>query len=96
MSLAGNGHLYFALTGGPAESGVHASCQPDRCRAGRQSSGRRNFELGIVSDDERAIDEVQALYDTIWRGGECAGSKLRDEECEAPLCDAVTSQARAG
>jgi phosphatidylserine/phosphatidylglycerophosphate/cardiolipin synthase-like enzyme len=58
---------------------------------GAKGSGRRNFELGIVSEDERVIDEVQAIYDTIWRGGECAGCKLRDQECEAPLCDAFVS-----
>jgi len=61
---------------------------------GAKGSGRRNFELGIVSRDERVIDEVQALYDRIWRGGECAGCKLRDEECEAPLCDEACAQAR--
>ena len=55
---------------------------------GAKGSGRRNFELGITTSDERVIDEVQALYDQIWRGAECAGCRLRDEECEAPLCDA--------
>jgi len=55
---------------------------------GAKGSGRRNFELGIATSDERVLDEVQAVYDQIWRGAECAGCKLRDEECEAPLCDA--------
>jgi phosphatidylserine/phosphatidylglycerophosphate/cardiolipin synthase-like enzyme len=55
---------------------------------GAKGEGRRNFELGMVSDDEQLIDQVQAVYDTIWNGDPCAGCKLR-EECEAPLCDAA-------
>jgi phosphatidylserine/phosphatidylglycerophosphate/cardiolipin synthase-like enzyme len=54
---------------------------------GAKGEGRRNFELGVVSDDEQLLDQVQALYDTIWNGDPCTGCKLR-EECEAPLCDA--------
>jgi phosphatidylserine/phosphatidylglycerophosphate/cardiolipin synthase-like enzyme len=57
---------------------------------GAKGSGRRNFELGITTSDERVLDEVQALYDQIWRGAECATCKFRDDECEAPLCDAIT------
>ena len=56
---------------------------------GAKGSGRRNFELGIASRDDRLIDEVQAMYETIWTGNACSGCKLRDEECEAPLCDEV-------
>ena len=51
---------------------------------GAKGSGRRNFELGIVTEDEQLLDHVQALYDRIWRGGECRGCRLRDR-CEAPL-----------
>ena len=51
---------------------------------GAKGAGRRNFELGLVTDDAELLDEVQALYDRIWRGGECGGCKLRDR-CEAPL-----------
>jgi phosphatidylserine/phosphatidylglycerophosphate/cardiolipin synthase-like enzyme len=51
---------------------------------GAKGTGRRNFELGIVTEDEGLLDEVQALYDRIWRGAECAGCKLR-QECGAPL-----------
>jgi phosphatidylserine/phosphatidylglycerophosphate/cardiolipin synthase-like enzyme len=54
---------------------------------GAKGEGRRNFELGIVSTDEALLDQVQAMYDAIWRGQPCVGCKLR-EECEAPLCDA--------
>lgn len=51
---------------------------------GAKGSGRRNFELGIVSDDDALLDQVQGLYDRIWQGGECAGCRLRDD-CPGPL-----------
>jgi phosphatidylserine/phosphatidylglycerophosphate/cardiolipin synthase-like enzyme len=51
---------------------------------GAKGTGRRNFELGIVTRDEVLLDETQALYDRVWRGAECAGCKLR-AECAAPL-----------
>jgi phosphatidylserine/phosphatidylglycerophosphate/cardiolipin synthase-like enzyme len=51
---------------------------------GAKGTGRRNFELGIVTRDEAMLDEVQGYYDRLWRGAECAACKLR-EECGAPL-----------
>ncbi|HEY1817771.1 MAG TPA: phospholipase D family protein [Kofleriaceae bacterium] len=45
---------------------------------GAKGSGRRNFELGIVTDDSQLLDEVQALYERVWSGGECASCRLRD------------------
>jgi phosphatidylserine/phosphatidylglycerophosphate/cardiolipin synthase-like enzyme len=54
---------------------------------GAKGEGRRNFEMGIVTSDERVIDEIQERYDRIWRGAECAACRLRDE-CEMPL-DAI-------
>ena len=49
-------------------------------------SGRRNFELGVVTDDAQTLDQVQALYDRVWTGGECGACKLRDL-CPGPLDD---------
>ncbi|MFW6051950.1 MAG: phospholipase D family protein [Myxococcota bacterium] len=51
---------------------------------GAKGAGRRNFELGVVTDDEESIDVVQELYERIWRGHECEGCRLRDA-CEMPL-----------
>ncbi|UCH30324.1 MAG: phospholipase D family protein, partial [Myxococcales bacterium] len=51
---------------------------------GAKGEGRRNFEMGIITSDEQIIDQVQARYDSIWRGAECANCRLRDE-CEMPL-----------
>jgi phosphatidylserine/phosphatidylglycerophosphate/cardiolipin synthase-like enzyme len=51
---------------------------------GARGSGRRNFELGVVTDDAVVLDEAQAMVDRIWRGAECGGCKLRDD-CPGPL-----------
>jgi phosphatidylserine/phosphatidylglycerophosphate/cardiolipin synthase-like enzyme len=51
---------------------------------GARGSGRRNFELGVVTDDGPLLDQVQGLYERIWRGGECAACKLRDV-CPRPI-----------
>ncbi len=53
---------------------------------GAKGEGRRNFELGIVTDDEEWLDEVQSIYERIWRGGPCAGCRLQSE-CEMPIAE---------
>jgi phosphatidylserine/phosphatidylglycerophosphate/cardiolipin synthase-like enzyme len=60
---------------------------------GAKGAGRRNFELGIVTDDAPLLDQIQSIYDRIWTGGECATCKLR-EECPGPLAD-LRSEIRA-
>jgi phosphatidylserine/phosphatidylglycerophosphate/cardiolipin synthase-like enzyme len=51
---------------------------------GAKGSGRRNFELGFVTDDGPLLDQIQGLYERIWTGGECSGCRLR-EDCPGPL-----------
>jgi phosphatidylserine/phosphatidylglycerophosphate/cardiolipin synthase-like enzyme len=51
---------------------------------GAKGTGRRNFELGFVTRDDALLDQVQQLFDQVWRGVECRGCKLRDL-CPAPL-----------
>jgi phosphatidylserine/phosphatidylglycerophosphate/cardiolipin synthase-like enzyme len=51
---------------------------------GAKGEGRRNFEMGIVTDDEAMLDAAQARFDRIWRGGDCATCKLRSV-CPQPL-----------
>jgi phosphatidylserine/phosphatidylglycerophosphate/cardiolipin synthase-like enzyme len=51
---------------------------------GAKGTGRRNFEIGIVTDDALLLDDVQELFDRIWRGSECGACRLRDE-CPRPL-----------
>ena len=53
---------------------------------GARGTGRRNFEVGIVTDDGPLLDQLQSLYDRIWTGGECATCKLRDD-CPGPLSE---------
>ncbi|MDQ3336191.1 MAG: phospholipase D family protein [Myxococcota bacterium] len=53
---------------------------------GARGSGRRNFELGIVTSDAPMLDEVQRLYDHVWRGAACEGCRLRTE-CPGPLVE---------
>lgn len=57
---------------------------------GAKGEHRRNFEVGVVTEDERWLDAVQELYDHVWRGQPCRECRLRDH-CEAPL-DTVVSQ----
>lgn len=51
---------------------------------GARSAGRRNFELGILSDDEYLLDRVQSRFDAIWSGRECKSCKLR-RLCPKPI-----------
>ena len=53
---------------------------------GAKGSGRRNFEVGIVTDDAPMLDQIQSMYEQIWRGGECATCRLRDL-CPGPLSE---------
>jgi phosphatidylserine/phosphatidylglycerophosphate/cardiolipin synthase-like enzyme len=51
---------------------------------GAKGDGRRNFEMGVLTDDEWMLDVAQARFESIWRGAECAGCRLR-AQCPAPL-----------
>jgi len=51
---------------------------------GAKGDGRRNFEMGIVTDSEAMLDAAQERFDRIWRGRECGSCKLRSQ-CDAPL-----------
>jgi phosphatidylserine/phosphatidylglycerophosphate/cardiolipin synthase-like enzyme len=51
---------------------------------GAKGTGRRNFELGLLTRDDVLLDQVQRLYDEIWRGGPCKACKLRPI-CPQPL-----------
>jgi phosphatidylserine/phosphatidylglycerophosphate/cardiolipin synthase-like enzyme len=51
---------------------------------GAKGAGRRNFEMGIVTDDEWMLDVAQERFDRIWRGAECGACRLR-RVCPDPL-----------
>jgi phosphatidylserine/phosphatidylglycerophosphate/cardiolipin synthase-like enzyme len=51
---------------------------------GAKGAGRRNFELGVITEDESMLDDVQGTFEHLWRGGECRACRLRSI-CDAPL-----------
>ena len=53
---------------------------------GAKDRGRRNFELGLATDDDVLLDTVQERFDRIWSGQECDGCRLQ-RECPQPLCE---------
>ncbi|HQP39016.1 MAG TPA: phospholipase D-like domain-containing protein, partial [Polyangiaceae bacterium] len=60
---------------------------------GAKGEGRRNFELGIVTDDDLMLDAAQGGMDDIWRGRHCGTCRLRSQ-CLLPL-DGI-ERSRAG
>ncbi|CAN5788039.1 hypothetical protein BH11MYX2_BH11MYX2_02170 [soil metagenome] len=68
---------------------------------GAKGSGKRNFELGIITDDAAMLDDVQMMFERIWSGAECKGCKLRglcpgplDEVSAAPTAKATRAPKR--
>jgi phosphatidylserine/phosphatidylglycerophosphate/cardiolipin synthase-like enzyme len=51
---------------------------------GAKAEGRRNFEMGLLTDDDVWLDAAQARFDRIWSGKECKGCRLRGE-CPRPI-----------
>lgn len=51
---------------------------------GAKAEGRRNFEMGILTDDDVLLDAAQARFERIWSGKECGACKLRSV-CPQPL-----------
>ena len=51
---------------------------------GVRSENKRNFEMGILTEDDGILDHVQASFDAVWSGGQCGRCTLRDR-CEMPL-----------
>lgn len=60
---------------------------------GAKGAGRRNFELGIVTDSEFMLDAAQGRFDKIWRGRECGACTMR-ALCDKPLDTIVRVVAR--
>jgi phosphatidylserine/phosphatidylglycerophosphate/cardiolipin synthase-like enzyme len=51
---------------------------------GAKGEDRRNFELGFCTEDFETVDRVQALFQAVWSGAECASCKLR-RVCPDPI-----------
>jgi phosphatidylserine/phosphatidylglycerophosphate/cardiolipin synthase-like enzyme len=63
---------------------------------GAKGDRRRNFEAGILTDDDVMLDQMQGSFERIWSGRECSGCAVR-ALCPAPLDGPVpvTSKAAA-
>jgi len=51
---------------------------------GAKSENRRNFEVGIITDERALIDKVDSLFELIWCGDMCAKC-ARKASCPVPL-----------
>ena len=51
---------------------------------GAKGEGRRNFEMGILTDDEVMLDAAQERFERIWSGRECGACAIR-ALCPKPL-----------
>ena len=51
---------------------------------GARAAGRRNFEVGILTEDEYLLDAAQAEFDAIWSGSRCGACRLRSV-CPKPI-----------
>lgn len=51
---------------------------------GAKGDGRRNFEMGLSTDDDLLLDAAQSRFERIWSGKECGACRLR-RECPRPL-----------
>jgi phosphatidylserine/phosphatidylglycerophosphate/cardiolipin synthase-like enzyme len=60
---------------------------------GAKHDDKRNFELGLVTEDFDTIDRVSALYRSIWSGEKCGACRLRDV-CPDPLGPALAAPRR--
>ncbi len=58
---------------------------------GAKGYGKRNFELGFVSEDFGVIDQASAMFEAVWSGAECGDCKMRDI-CPDPIGPARRSR----
>ena len=51
---------------------------------GAKSEGKRNLEIGSVSEDPDTVAHIAGLFDNFWMGEHCEGCRLRDR-CPDPI-----------
>jgi phosphatidylserine/phosphatidylglycerophosphate/cardiolipin synthase-like enzyme len=51
---------------------------------GAKGEGKRNFELGLCTEDFETVDRIKALFEAVWSGAECAACRLRSV-CPDPI-----------
>ena len=62
-------HLKTAIIDG--EFAYTGSANLTGAGMGAKSTGRRNFEAGIITDDRRIVGGIMKQFDDIWRGEHC-------------------------
>ena len=62
---------------------------------GAKDEHRRNFEVGFGTEDFEVIDQVTALYESVWSGAECGACKVR-ELCPDPIGPAAKKKPARG
>ncbi len=62
---------------------------------GAKAATRRNFEVGLVTEDFELIDRVTAQLEAIWSGAECRTCALRSM-CPDPIGPAAKRPTRRG
>ena len=60
---------YFAYTGSANLTGAGM---------GAKSEHKRNFESGIITDDEKIVGKVMEQFDNIWKGTHCGQCKRKE------------------
>ncbi len=61
---------------------------------GAKGEGRRNFEVGMLTDDDVWLDTVQHRFDRIWSGRECKGCRVRTL-CPSPIDSLAAARTKA-
>lgn len=51
---------------------------------GMKSTSRRNFEAGILTDDQQLVESVMEHFDSVWRGEHCKKCGRR-QYCADPI-----------
>lgn len=84
LRLCGRNHLKLVIVDG--QHLYFGSANWTGAGLGAKHAERRNFELGVLTEDERMLDAAQDVFQRIWRGTECDGCRMRDE-CPMPLSE---------
>ena len=67
------------------EPGQRGGGPPGEGKGGNaKGEGKRNFELGLCTEDFETVDRIKALFEAVWSGAECAGCRLRSV-CPDPI-----------
>jgi phosphatidylserine/phosphatidylglycerophosphate/cardiolipin synthase-like enzyme len=51
---------------------------------GAKGEGKRNFEMGVWTNEAKLIEGVSEQFNMLWEGRRCAGCKRKDV-CPVPL-----------